>query len=376
MLPGERVVSVFEGRKPDKMPWMADLTYWYSAQEYLSTLPEKYRGWKGRLRLYKDLGCAAHEDLYCSVHKVRYKNVRITTRRENLPDGSMLVHIKYSTPVGKLHMIRKFSPTSVTWFTIKYPVEKVDDLKILKFIYEDQEVEPNEDAYIHQLKLMEMWEGWGIVSSLPPRSPFARMLIELAGPITTFKLYWKSREELDELIDVMANSDDPIYEAINEAPAKFVYFGENISSDIVSPTIFKRYYLPYYKKRCKQLHAKGKYIYVHIDGRLRGVLPLLKESGVDCAQSLTPAPVGDLPIEEFRKVAGSDIILAGGLPGIYFSKRYSENLLYDMVRKVLECYLSDNKFIMCVADQVPPDGDIKRVKKVSELIEQYYLGTL
>lgn len=129
--------------------------------------------------------------------------------------------------------------------------------------------------------------------------------------------------------------------------------------------------MPYYKKRVQQLHNAKKYIYVHIDGTLRGVLPLLGETGVDCAQSVTPAPVGDIPVEKLREMAGPNIILWGGLPGIYFSCQYSEKTLRQMAMDIIKHHLEGHKFIMGVADQVPPDGDIKRVKMITNLVERY-----
>jgi len=61
----------------------------------------------------------------------------------------------------------------------------------------------------------------------------------------------------------------------------------------------------------------------------------------------------------------------GGLPGVYFSTQYPERLLRDMVFSIIEHHLEGGKFIMGVADQVPPDGDINRVKKVTEIVEKY-----
>lgn len=370
MLPEERILAVFEGRLPDIMPWFADLTYWYHAQVIKGTLPEKYKGDKGRLRLYKELGCGAHEELYGPVVTIKYKEIKVRTYTEKLPDGELRKTV-YDTPLGTLKKIAKYSSKSYSTATIKYPIETVRDLKVLKVIYEDMDIKPNYKAYERQIELMELWRGWGIVSSLPPRTPFIRLIIEWAGVITTFKLYWRFREELDEIIQLMKEKDDIIYEAIREAPARFVYFGENLSSDIISPKIFREYFFDYYRKRAQELHSAKKLIYVHIDGRLRGLLSLIAATGVDCAQSLTPHPVGDLPLESFRKEAGPDIILWGGLPGVYFSKVYDESSLLKTLHKLIESYRSDGKFIVGVADQVPPDGDINRVKKVSEVIEEY-----
>ena len=135
--------------------------------------------------------------------------------------------------------------------------------------------------------------------------------------------------------------------------------------------MFKKYHTPYYKRRVAQLHAVKKRIFVHIDGTLRGVLPLMGATGVDCAQSVTPAPVGDVPVERLREMAGPDIILWGGLPGVYFSSLYPEKSLRDMALDVIKHHLQGHKFIMGVSDQVPPDGDIRRVKMVTDLVEKY-----
>jgi len=370
VLPEERINAVFRGEKPDIMPWFADLTYWYHAHLTKGDLPEKYRGDEGRLRLYKELGCGAHEELYGPVVKISYKTIKIRTFVEKLESGSRLEKTVFETPLGTLTKVRKYSPVSYSSAIVKYPVESDRDLKVLKYIYEDMVVKPDHVAYERQLKLMEMWRGWGIVSSLPPRTPLLRIIIEWAGVMNTYKLMVKSKELFEEVLEIMMEVDDPIYEAIRGAPAEYVYFGENLSSDIVSPRLFKKYCFDYYKKRVEQLHAAKKKIYVHIDGRLRGLLNLIPKTGLDCVQSLTPAPVGDMPLEKFREEAGPDVILWGGLPGVFFSEKYREGLLIETLLKLIELYRSDCKFIIGVADQVPPDGDITRVKKVSEIVEE------
>ncbi len=363
----ERLLAVFSGEKPDVMPWFADLTYWYRARLYHGDLPTKYLGEKGRIRLYRDLGCGAHEELYNLPGSLAYYGVKHICSVENLRDGTTINEEIYKTPVGSIKCIRKFVPKSVSSAYIKYAVETREDLKVLQYIYKNQEFKPD---FSLQYDRLDDWDGLGFVSSLPPRTPFQRLIVVWAGVTNTIRLMMKEPEELEETIQVMIEADDPIYEAICESPALGVYFGENITSDVISPWIFKKYHAPYYKMRAKQLHAAKKIIYVHIDGALRGVLPLLEETGVDCAQSVTPAPVGDIPVERLREVAGSKIILWGGLPGVYFSRLYSEKTLLEMARKVLRHHLEGHKFIMGVADQVPPDGDISRVRMITEILEK------
>ncbi|MGB9717353.1 MAG: uroporphyrinogen decarboxylase family protein [Thermoproteota archaeon] len=368
MLPAERLDAAFEGKYSDAMPWFADLTYWCHAHEEMGTLPQKYWG-ENRINLYMEMGCGAHEELYRPVFKVRRKQVKVHTYESREPDGSVVRREVFETPIGDLKRVSKRSTVSHSSATVEHPVKTASDLKRLRFILRDQVVEKDPEMYEWQLRMMRKWAGWGIVSSLPPRTPLMRMIVEWAGFSNTVKLQWMHREEFDETIQVMCEEDDPIYEAVLEAPAKYVYFGENLSSDMVSPRLFKTYLEPYYKKRTLELHAKGKRVYLHIDGGLRGLLPLLAQTGVDCAQSLTPAPAGDVDVKDFRKIAGENIVLWGGLPGVLFSKKYPVEMLRQVLDDIVETYLNDRRFIIGVADQVPPDGEIERVKMVSETVE-------
>lgn len=371
MLPAERLECIFRGERPDKVPWFADLTYWYGSQIKKGILPLKYQGDEGRLRLYKELGCGAHEELYLPVYKVLFEKCSVKSFVEELENGEILKRTIYYTPIGVLEKIEKYSPVSFSTSILKYPVSTVEDLRKLIALFRDIDVEYNVNAFSRQSFLMKLWKGWGIVSSLPPRTPFARMVVEWAGALNTFRLYWRYREVFEEVIEEMIDKDDVIYDIIKESPAKFVYFGENLSSDIISPPLFKKYFLNYYRKRSSELHSAGKLIYVHIDGRLKGLLSLIAKSGVDCAQSLTPWPAGDLKVEDFRKEAKNDkLILWGGVPGIFFSVKYSEKTLKEITEKTVKIAREDGKFIIGVADQVPPDGVIERVKLITKIVEE------
>jgi len=363
----ERLLAVFSGEKTDVMPWFADLTYWYRAKEYWNDLPGKYLGERGRIRLYRKLGCGSHEELYNLPGEFTFYNVKHVTSVENLRDGTVIFEDGYQTPMGSIVSVNKFVTKSVSSAIIKYAVETKQDLKVLQYIHKNHEFKPN---YSLQYDRLKNWKGVGFVSSLPPRTPFQRLIVVWAGVVNTIRLMMREPEELEETIQIMSEADDPIYDAIYKSPAPGVYFGENLTSEVISPKIFEKYHVPYYKRRSEQLHVAKKYIFVHIDGALRGLLPLMWKTGVDCAQSVTPAPAGDVPVDKLREVAGPNIILWGGLPGIYFSHLYSEKNLREMAMDVIKYHLDGHKFIMGVADQVPPDGDIKRVKMITNLVEK------
>jgi len=392
--PLDRLLAVFRGEKPDLMPWFADMIYWYTAHYYKGTLPEKYKGPlnssmvgnKGYMQLCKDLGCGTYGGLLSLPADIDYGNVKVSVDYEGQSSGREKIqssdwsheratkdqltvrYTKYESPIGTLTSVDRYSADACTWVCVKHAVGNVEELKILRYIYKQIRYKPN---YSIQHKQLEEWGGYGAVSSFPLRTPFARLIVEWCGVANTFKFLLRKKEDLEETLETMSQADDVVYDIVADAPAPLILFGDNITSEIVSPPIFKKYYGPYYKRRVGKLHAKGKYAWVHIDGTLRGVLPLVEETGVDAAESLTPLPIGDVSVEDLRKIAGSRLILWGGIPAALFSPLYPDEELVSIVRKVIECYKEDGRFIIGSSDQPPPDSNLKRIKTVSELVEKY-----
>ena len=103
---------------------------------------------------------------------------------------------------------------------------------------------------------------------------------------------------------------------------------------------------------------------------MKGCLPLLTECGFDVAEAVTPAPVGDIEIEQLRRMAGDSIVIWGGLPGSLFTPQFTDTEFDAYVRRILDAFRHDNKFVLGVGDQVPPDAIIERIKRVSHIIDE------
>lgn len=356
------LISILRAEKPNSIPWFVDLVYWYETEKLKGTLPEKYMKLEGYRRLCEDLGCGTYGGLISFPGDVKYTGNIVIRYFDEETAEAKLRRTVYETPVGGLTSIEKFSKVSYAWRTIKYPVENEKDFKIYQYIIRNVEVKPNYSLQEEQIKVMG---EWGAVSSLPPRIPFARLMIEVCGITNLYVMMLRMKEKVEETIQLMENLDNQFYEIILDSPTPLVCFGDNISSELVSPPIFTKYYAPYYKKRFLQLHAKGMYGYIHIDGALRGVLPLVDETGADCVESVTPAPVGDVPLEKLRKLAGERIALWGGIPGAYLSIAYPDESLKSLFYRIIEMLPELGRFIFGSADQLPPNGDPQRVKWIS-----------
>jgi len=70
-------------------------------------------------------------------------------------------------------------------------------------------------------------------------------------------------------------------------------------------------------------------------------------------------------------MAGPDILLLGGIPGAMFAPPFDRVSMERHVKKLIRIHKDSGKFMLGVADQVPPNGDISLAKLISELIEEY-----
>ena len=358
----QRVISVFEGRVPDVMPWFADLTYWITGQRNRGTFPKEYEGDEGYLQLHKDLGVGVF--LYSpSVYYGRRDESLFTS--VNKKEGELDIH-EVHTPEGILRSARKYCPMSLSSALVEYAVKTPIDLNALRCFISSEDVFPNYEPFERRDAL---WGEDGIPVLLPPRTPLARLIVEWAGIENLAFLVADYPEEVEKTIDVIARKEDEIYEIICRSPALVVEFPDNLTAE-TSGGFFKRYSVNYYVKRINQLHKAGKIVGVHLDGTMRGLISTIAATGIDYIESITPEPVGDVPIEELRSLVAENTILWGGIPGAMFAPPFTWDELERHVEKIIACHANTGIFVLATADQVPPNGDIDFVRRISEMLER------
>lgn len=144
---------------------------------------------------------------------------------------------------------------------------------------------------------------------------------------------------------------------------------DNFSSDIQPPHFFDEWSRPFYQEAIRRLHAAGKYVAVHIDGRLSGSLGMFAEVGADCADAVTPVPMGDLTPQQCRDEAGDDLILSGGVSPDLWLPRVDVEKFNDAVIRWLDLKKRSGGLIAGAGDQVPPGADEDRIKIMRDLVE-------
>lgn len=355
------VLNVIYGKPVKRIPWFGDLSYYYFSLQRKDKLEKKYQGAAGEKQFYVDFGVGIYlytPDAFKTEYNSKVKYTEIKTNEKIVQ--------RYETPIGVLEAVQSYMSDAFCYAYTKHFVENIDDFRMMRYVHENAIYRENYEAYLQYDKI---WgdDGIGFAMAVASMAPMQKLLARWAGVDTTINLYMDYPDEFEDTFFAIEQSQQELVQVLAESPAPVVILPENLSSEVTGEYFFKHFNMPYYQKIVDQLHKGGKKVAIHIDGSLKPCLGLLSQCGFDIADAVTPLPFGDVAVEDLRKTAGDDIIIWGGLPGAIFSPNYTDEFFESHVLNVIKHV--DDKFVIGVADQVPPDALPSRIKRVRELID-------
>jgi uroporphyrinogen-III decarboxylase len=204
-----------------------------------------------------------------------------------------------------------------------------------------------------------------------PAVPIANLTIRYLGLLKTTLWLRKYLKDVEDLLQVLDDYNARFLEVVRNSPISIVNFDDNIDRNLFTPTMFAKYILPYYKRRTAELHASGKLCTAHWDGKLKSLLQFARETGLDGLECVTPQPQGDVTLEEIHSALG-DMILLDGIPAITFLPWAKDSELETFTRSVLQLFLPH--LILGVADLVPPNVNIEKIRLVTRIVEKFQDG--
>jgi hypothetical protein len=359
----ERLLAPFHGVKPDRPAWLADLSYWHEASASAGTLGERYRGTEGYKLLHEDLGVCYYYDYSSRIFDCSFEGVDFTT-----VESSGERTRTWRTPVGQIAEHWRYLKSAWCWAHDCYAVRSQEDLRVLLDVWERTRFLPCPDVYAR----LDAWIGEaGLPLAPAPRSPLPALLADWCGVEGTVFLIADHEDLVSDILAAIDRANDAAFEALVASPCQLVHFCDNLDSSASTP-FFDRWMREYYEKRVAQLHRAGKFAVVHLDGRVRGLLPRLAGCGFDAVESITPAPVGDVKIEELRAVAGNgSTIIWGGVPGAMFCTPWGANDVRRQTKQLLQSLGADGRLIVGSADQIPPNGDTSFCRLIADIVEAW-----
>ena len=360
----EAFLQTLRGEKPAAIAWTADISYWVDGCVATGTADPRWQTELGHLELCRDLGCMP----YYWYGKFWAAEPRYTGVEQIIENRGERRRTTWRTPLGDLIGETAFMTGSWSEAPVRHPVQSERDLDILLHLFEHRRMEPaNLADYRSRLALWARYDGVPCLGL--PRSPLPAFIVEWAGVEHGALLALDYPEKVETILNLMEQQEQPVIDAVGDLAPPVVHFPDNLSSANLT-SLFDAHMAARYERRLAKLHAAGIRCAVHLDGTVRGLLPKLGRTGFDSVEALTPKPVGDVGLAEMRAVAGrEELVLWGGVPGAMFAPPYTWADMRAHVEQLLACW-RDRPFIVGVADQVPPNGDIEFIRQIGKLVAQ------
>ncbi|HID31457.1 MAG TPA: hypothetical protein EYP19_15855 [Desulfobacterales bacterium] len=359
-------LQLLNGERSERIVWTADIHYWISGQEFAGRTPPDWKREEGYLRLCRTLKIMPYYwyDKFWLGEPEYDKTVHVATEKHGYTTKRI-----WSTPVGELCEELAFMQESCSTAHTRYAVSTREDLDVLRYLIEHRSLRPTGmDDYPERLVLWRQFDGIPAIGM--PRSPLSAFFYEWAGVEHGVFLLMDFPEVVQEVFWLLEEQEEPVLDAVCALAPPVVHFADNLSSDNMAG-LYDTYMASGHKKRIERFHDVGTKCAVHLDGVVRGLLPKLASVGFDAIEALTPQPGGDLPVEKMREAAQNDsVVLWGGVPGVLFAPPYTWEDMEKHVYEVLEAW-SGTRFILGVADQIPPDGNIQFCPRISDLVENW-----
>ena len=187
--------------------------------------------------------------------------------------------------------------------------------------------------------------------------------------------YYLGKDFEDVLDECVQKINNNVLEQVEMMASSFsapvIIMGDNFSSDVQSPPFFSRWSKDFYAKAYEIIHNHGKKVAVHVDGKLKGAIKMMKDIGADCIDAVTPGSVGGCTAAEARAEAGSNLILSGGIPNELWYSYSPLSQFEDAVKEWLALKEVSPALIAAAGDQVPPGAEESRILRMTELVEEY-----
>jgi uroporphyrinogen-III decarboxylase len=272
------------------------------------------------------------------------------------------------TPVGSISRTRIWHNSTYSWGIKNWEIKTEDQLEILACALENREFK----------FLPEKYQAWvdyigdyGVCYIVSGYSGMGQLLNYWMGVEGVMYATMDFPDKLKNVIDRINQNCLRLINVLAESPAEIIILGDNFSSDIQPPYFYNKWSKAYYDEAIKRLHKKGKFVAVHIDGRLSGAIEMIRDSGADCGDAITPKPMGDLTPEQCRDAAGDDFILSGGVPPDLWLPKVDENVFRQAVVDWLELRKRSPRLIANAGDQVPPGAEEDRIEIMRDLVNNH-----
>lgn len=350
------LLSRFTGRGSHFPLYLPDLTLWYEWHQAQGTLPGPWQG-----STLPEIAAAMDAPVWLPTRpwRVEMPGVEIVKTEH---DGERVVQSQ--TPAGTLVARWTLGPDG-DWWQTEYPVKSREDLAAVLELVEARSYLLDPAPYTEAASTVG---HDGIVALEIPRRPYSDLLHDFLG--WSEGLLFLADPLVLEIIATLEDKLQQLVGKVAQLPGEIVISPDNLDGQFISPRAFKKHLFESYTSTARTFHSQGKALLVHIGGPIRHLLSPLAEAGIDGLEGIAGAPQSDATLAEARDLAGPEIILWGGIPQDFLLEAHEYETFEAAVRQAAQEASGDRGMILGVADRVPVNADLSRLKAIPSLIER------
>lgn len=386
------MLRAIRGEWADCLPWVPRIDLWYNANCYRGTLPKIF-GQEASLDEVADYLGGGYHKVVPEFQKVRTPNDMIDrgigiyrlkemacrpeligVDREVKQEGET-TSVTYHTPVGSVSCKMTYTEEmrragiSQTWIS-EHVIKSPEDYKVVGYIFKNIKVHPVYESFSqYQREVGD--KGLVVAWASPSASPMHHILKHFFESTTFYLELYDHPKQLRQLCEDMEPYFEQIFQIHVQSPAEVIHFGSNYDEMITSPPFFKEHLLPTLQKFSDLLHSRGKFLLSHCDGENKGLLDLIRESGIDVAEAICPHPMTKVTLSEVRKAFQGKITIFGGIPSIALLETIMpDNEFETFMARLFDEISPGDRFILSVSDTTPPDAKFDRLLRITEMVRE------
>jgi hypothetical protein len=282
-------------------------------------------------------------------------------------DEGRRMHVQFDTPKGpltaELELTDDMVRHGITFpHTVKKIATSVDEFDRLGCLFENLVLIADPSGY--EESVAEIGED-GLVASwaVEIASPMNLVQRYLFDTLDFFYLYVDDYAALASLCESVAHYYDQVLSIYAASEVDTVAWGANYDDTITYPPFFEKEIAPWLAKAAEVFHTAGKILISHTDGENRRLMDLIRDSGIDAAESICPHPQTKLRFHEYYAAWADSLVLIGGIPTDFFIPGTATS--GDLVRYldyVKEVVTRRGRYIPGITDAFSPLADFDRLR--------------
>lgn len=357
MTPRQRWLAALQMKPVDRLPFWPKLDRAYPRRQ---------------AEPFKDMENSAIHDWIGSDKHVGVgggiKEVRTVTSVER-EDKNGEQHTVYKTRLGETRQVKRFDPGSQSSHPIVFPIQNLEQIRIMTEWYRDARFEVNEKQLEWARHTVEELGEDGSTFSGIGESALMHWVEWLAGIEQSHLLLADYEDEVEELFEAIhQHLLRKLKVLVEVAPADMLYMVENTSTRIISPTQYRRYCVPHLMEYGRIVKESGRFLVFHMCGHLKALLPDLAKMPADAFEAFTSPPLGNTSYLDGRSVC-SDKCLVGGTNATLWLE--SADAIISEIERSLDSLPHHRGLVVTSAGVMPPLCKPETIREVCEWVKKY-----